>query len=459
MAWSPDNKRLYATSESKVYAWEWPKFRPVLSWTAEPDEIKALAVSADGKRVATAGQREIHIWRADRVDAAEKTFPAPAGNVSCLCWCPDHRRLIVGMFDGVSTLIDIESEVVQPFSEQRRTIGVAWNSSQRVAVTLSTIGVLESWNLESLERRSTRKLLESEAKFPHDAIHSFQVAWLEEGRSVFESNRVYDTETGVPYATFLFFNGGRMIRIAAEGSFVGPEGIEKELVAVVKTDAGEFQTLSLDEFANRYGWKNAAATNSPAKTVAASQTAGEEGFVSLWDGKSFTDWKVNENKESWRIEDGCLVCNGPRSHLFYTGKEAPFTNFELRVDCKTTPGSNSGIYFHTRFQEDGWPKYGFEAQVHNSYVDPRRTGSLYGVIDVTEPPAKDNEWFTQTVIVSGNKIMIKVNGMVMANYTEPADTQPGVDFTRKIDSGTFALQSYEPEGKVYFKNIRVKRLP
>src|SRR5687767_271556 len=58
----------------------------------------------------------------------------------------------------------------------------------------------------------------------------------------------------------------------------------------------------------------------------------EKGFISLWDGKTFDHWKANENKESWKIEEGTLVCQGPRSHLFYVGPEAPFTNFELRVD-------------------------------------------------------------------------------------------------------------------------------
>jgi hypothetical protein len=184
----------------------------------------------------------------------------------------------------------------------------------------------------------------------------------------------------------------------------------------------------------------------------------EEGFVSLWDGKTFENWKANENKESWKIEEGALVCKGPRSHLFYSGPEAPFTNFELRVDCKTTKGSNAGIYFHTKYQETGWPKYGFEAQVNNSHTDPKRTGSLYGLVNVSDPPSKDDEWYTETVIVKGDKITIKVNDKVVVDYTEPPGTKPGNDFTRKIDSGTFALQAHDPQSVVYFKNIRVKKL-
>lgn len=184
----------------------------------------------------------------------------------------------------------------------------------------------------------------------------------------------------------------------------------------------------------------------------------EEGFVQLFDGKSFNGWKINEKPESWKIKDGAIVANGPRSHLFYVGDDKPFVNFELRVDCKTEPGSNGGIYFHTKFQDEGWPKYGFEAQVNNSQGDPKRTGSLYGVVDVLDKIIPDNQWYTETVIVKGNKVTIKVNDKVVVDYTEPADKKAGEDFTRKIDKGTFALQAHDPGSTVHFKNIRVKRL-
>jgi hypothetical protein len=185
----------------------------------------------------------------------------------------------------------------------------------------------------------------------------------------------------------------------------------------------------------------------------------EEGFTRLDDGKTFKGWKISENPESWSIRDGAFVANGPRSHLFYVGDEQPFKNFELRVDVLTKPGSNGGIYFHSRFQEVGWPKYGFEAQVNNTFEkDPQKTGSLYGVVKVLEAHAQDDQWFTETIIVQGNRIVIKVNDKVVVDYTEPPDQKAGEDFTRKLDEGTFALQAHDPGSTVYFKNIRVKRL-
>ena len=185
----------------------------------------------------------------------------------------------------------------------------------------------------------------------------------------------------------------------------------------------------------------------------------EEGFVQLFDGKSFSGWKINERPESWSIVDGAFVAKGDRSHLFYVGDEKPFVNFELRVDVMTEPHSNGGIYFHTKFQPEGWPKYGFEAQVNNSYEkDPQKTGSLYAVKPVTEKNVDDNVWYTETIIVKGKNVKIKINDKTVVDYDEPADKKAGEDFTRKIDQGTFALQAHDPGSRVHFKNIRVKRL-
>lgn len=193
-------------------------------------------------------------------------------------------------------------------------------------------------------------------------------------------------------------------------------------------------------------------------------TAENEGWISLFDGKTLNGWTASENKDTFKVQDGMIVASGPRSHLFYTGpvQNADFTNFEWKADIMTLPNSNSGMYFHTQYQETGWPDKGYEVQVNNSHSDWRRTGGLYAVADVRQSPAKDNQWFTQHIIVRGKHIIVKVNGITTVDYTEPdsvAQTgyagMPG----RKLSSGTFALQGHDPGSTVYFKNIMVKPLP
>jgi hypothetical protein len=191
--------------------------------------------------------------------------------------------------------------------------------------------------------------------------------------------------------------------------------------------------------------------------------AAEEGFISLFDGKTFNGWKSSvDNPSTFRIEDGMIVANGPRCHLFYDGpvNGGEFTNFELKVDVMTREHSNGGIYFHTAFQDEGWPEKGFEVQVNNSHTDWRRSGGLYAISDVKNPPSKDNQWFTEDIVVKGNHVTISIDGRKLVDWTQPADWTPPDNMPgRKIGTGTFALQGHDPGSTVYYKNIRVKPLP
>ncbi len=188
--------------------------------------------------------------------------------------------------------------------------------------------------------------------------------------------------------------------------------------------------------------------------------AQEAEWVTMFDGKSLDGWKASENKESWQVKDGQLVCHGERSHLFYVANEQPFVNFEFKCDCKVTPGSNAGIYFHTKYQEEGWPKSGFECQVNVSHKDPKKSSSLYAVKNVDDPGVKDNEWYTQHIIVNGRRIILKINDRVLVDYEEPEKQEAqSAEFERRLGGGTFALQAHDPDSLVYFKNVMVKRLP
>lgn len=184
------------------------------------------------------------------------------------------------------------------------------------------------------------------------------------------------------------------------------------------------------------------------------QKGTSDGWINLFDGKTFAGWKVSEHPNTFAIADGMIIAFGDRAHLFYDGtvNNHSFKNFEFKTQVMTTPGSNSGIFIHTTYQAEGWPSKGYEIQVNNTHTDWRKTGSIYAIQDVKEAPAKDDEWFTEHIIVQGKKITVLVNGKVINEYTEPAEGG-------KLSSGTFALQGHDPKSKVFYKDVMVKILP
>ncbi|MDZ4798117.1 MAG: family 16 glycoside hydrolase [Bryobacteraceae bacterium] len=197
------------------------------------------------------------------------------------------------------------------------------------------------------------------------------------------------------------------------------------------------------------------------------RAAEDEGWIPLFDGKTLNGWKA-QNPDSWKVVDGALAADGPRSHLYYTGsvRDSKFRNFELKATYKTKYGANSGIYIHTKWQDQGWPAAGFEVQVNNShggenqYRERKKGGSLYSVRNVYKSFAPDEQWNEMYIAVRGKWIQIRLNGVTTVNYVQP-DNPPQVDkgFQRLITEGTFALQCHDPESKAWYRDIRVRPLP
>ena len=194
-----------------------------------------------------------------------------------------------------------------------------------------------------------------------------------------------------------------------------------------------------------------------------------DNWTSIFDGKTLNGWKASENPDSFRVEDGVIVCGGPRAHLFYEGTNGNtvFRNFEFKAKVKTEPYANSGVFIHTRYQDSGWPAAGYECQVFNAprpgqtgYVEKKMTGSLYAVRNVWKSPARDNEWFDYHIKVQGKTITIRVNDTLVVDYTEPMNpAREKGEEGRIISEGTFALQSHDPESTVRFKDLMVRKLP
>ena len=190
--------------------------------------------------------------------------------------------------------------------------------------------------------------------------------------------------------------------------------------------------------------------------------ADADGFYSLFDGKTLNGWKIGGVADGWKAENGELITTNGPSHLFYEGplKNHDFKNFHVKAEVMTKPHANSGIYFHTTFQDKGFPNQGFECQVNETHGDKKKTGGLYNVKDVMDvSPAEDGKWFLYEIIVEGKHVVIKIDGKVTCDWTEaepavPVKGMPG----RFIQHGTFALQGHDPKSETHFKSIVVKPL-
>jgi 3-keto-disaccharide hydrolase len=189
-------------------------------------------------------------------------------------------------------------------------------------------------------------------------------------------------------------------------------------------------------------------------------------WTPLFNGRDFENWRPSEHKDSWHIREGEIVADGARSHLFYTGpvQGAMFKNFDLEVECLARPECNSGVYFHTAYQETGFPVKGFEIQINNTfpgegaYRERKKTGSLYGLRNIYKQFIPDDTWFKISVAVRGKSVKIRVNDMLVVDYVEPTPPviPPGMERERFLDRGTFALQCHNQGSVARFRSVRVR---
>ena len=197
-----------------------------------------------------------------------------------------------------------------------------------------------------------------------------------------------------------------------------------------------------------------------------------DAWIPMFNGKDLAGWLSNVSSEdqpaqkadAFTVKNGELVVQGGRAHLFFVGADgkASFKNFEFKAKVKTTPGSNSGIYFHTQLEPKGWPSKGFECQVNATHTDRKKTGGLYAVADVMDKaPNQDGEWFDYAIKVEGNHIVISINGKVTTDWTQPADWDPSkLNMPgRKLSEGTIAIQGHDPKSVIYYKDLFIKPLP
>jgi hypothetical protein len=180
-------------------------------------------------------------------------------------------------------------------------------------------------------------------------------------------------------------------------------------------------------------------------------------WIPIFDGKTLNGWKIGGVTNAWSIRDGVLVCNGQKSHLYNVGFGL-FKNFHFKSDVKSFPGGNSGVYFHTQFSDQGFPKKGFEIQIDNN-TPQFKTGSLFGMVPVNRGVPQDGNWFALEVVVKGKNIKVLIDQSVVMDYTEPLGQKAALgDFERLIGEGIFAIQSNSPGVETHFKNVRVLRL-
>lgn len=235
IAWSPRGSWLVSgDDDNKVRLWDTNTGQLLRVLSGHGKRVYSVAWSPDGEVIASGSEdKTVRLWRAETGECL-KTLDAFKGWVYGVVWSPDGRTLACAVPRDALKLWDRKADrVVQTIANgQGDGYSVCWSADGAQVATDSTVGIVDVWNarMGRLLRQIVPQMIVGVAAPSPDGK--------------------------VPAKD-------RYVFISPEGHYRGSPQIERQLVYVVLTDDGRQETLTPDEFAQKYGWKNAPARVRP----------------------------------------------------------------------------------------------------------------------------------------------------------------------------------------------------
>lgn len=232
-------------------------------------------------------------------------------------------------------------------------------------------------------------------------------------------------------------------------------------------------------------WRNLRLKEVPAKTLnTLSEQEKAEGWRLLWDGKSTDGWRSARAKEfpkgGWSIKDGLLIVSESGGRESAAGGDIitreKFSDFELQLDFKITPGANSGIkiFVDPALNQGEGSSIGPEFQILDDARHPdaklgrdgnRTVGSLY---DMIPAPADKKmmpvgEWNQARIVSKGRHVEFYLNGMKTVAFERGSqawrDTVAASKYKiwpafGELQEGHILLQDHG--NQVFYRNIKIR---
>ena len=214
------------------------------------------------------------------------------------------------------------------------------------------------------------------------------------------------------------------------------------------------------------------------KDNALTQSEKKSGWKLLFDGKTLKGWRMYQNiaTECWGINNGELYCKGDnnegnklRADIITTEQ---YDNFELSVDWKIAPESNSGILYLVTEKYEKPYLSGPEYQIIDDIGFPQKleewqkTGADYAMYLASSRPTHPvGQYNTSRIIVKGTHREYWLNNVKVVDFeaftpdwenrkaTGKWKIAPDYGIAKK---GYICLQDHG--GGVWFKNIKIRKL-
>lgn len=207
-------------------------------------------------------------------------------------------------------------------------------------------------------------------------------------------------------------------------------------------------------------------------TLSAGSFAAEDGWVSMFDGKTLTGWTQKNGTATYRVENETIVgkTNEGSPNSFLCSDEL-YGDFELEFEVKVDNELNSGVQIRSQTMPTKSKKHfgrvnGPQVEIEASGENGAEAGYVYGEACggwmtpeadlIPRKVFKDGEWNKYRIVAKGANIKTWINGEAISD----------LDDEEKLKShpkGFIGLQVHgigigQGPFEVSWKNLRIKKL-
>jgi len=191
-------------------------------------------------------------------------------------------------------------------------------------------------------------------------------------------------------------------------------------------------------------------------------------FEPLFNGKDLSGWVlVNTPPDTWKIEDGMLICSGRPIGEIRT--EKMYQNFEMEVEWRhMVPRGNAGIFvwadditapgvpFHRSIEvqvlenaygnTQGYSTHGDIFPIHGATMTPIHGRGGSRAFPTEERSKPSPEWNHYRIVCQSGNVSLSVNGKEVTRGTKASPSK-----------GYICIES--EGGIVHYRNMKIKVLP
>jgi WD40 repeat protein len=134
-----------------LQVWEVGSNKLLRKFEGHTDEVWAVAVSPDGKTIASGSQdKTVRIWDVGTGKEIAQ-LPKFGDRVTSVAFSPDNKTLLAGSFDKTAVLYDIAAKKVTFTLKQHKdlVLGVAFASDSKTCATVSKDKTVVVWNADT----------------------------------------------------------------------------------------------------------------------------------------------------------------------------------------------------------------------------------------------------------------------------------------------------------------------